>query len=179
MELIKTLVLTGYRSFELGVFKEKDPKIEIVKKVIKKTLMDYLEEGLEWVLVSGNLGVETWGAEVVSELKKSYPNLRLGLIFPYKEFGNNWNEQNKQKLQEISHSADFIDATSHETYQNPMQLKNHTRFLLGHSGGCLIVFDEEFPGKSHFFLEDARSFSKQSNYLIHQITMDDLQNAIF
>ena len=53
---MKTLYFTGYRSFELGVFQEKDPKIKIIKKVIKMSLLSYIEQGLEWVLISGNLG---------------------------------------------------------------------------------------------------------------------------
>ncbi|HIY58835.1 MAG TPA: DUF1273 family protein, partial [Candidatus Tetragenococcus pullicola] len=56
MKTLKTLFISGYRTSELGVFTEKDPKIQIIKKVIKMSLKTYLEEGLEWVIIGGNLG---------------------------------------------------------------------------------------------------------------------------
>ncbi|HAX1172564.1 TPA: DUF1273 family protein, partial [Enterococcus faecium] len=54
MDKSKVIYVSGYRSFELGVFKENDPKIQVVKNVLKKELHQLAEEGLEWVLVSGN-----------------------------------------------------------------------------------------------------------------------------
>lgn len=77
------MVVSGYRSFELGVFQEKDPKIKVIKKVLKTTIQQYIEEGLEWILIGGNLGVEVWAGQVVVELQKEYPELKLGIIFPF------------------------------------------------------------------------------------------------
>ncbi|KAF1301191.1 MULTISPECIES: SLOG family protein [Enterococcus] len=178
METIKTMLLTGYRSYELGIFQEKDPKIAIIKKSIKNVLLRYLDEGLEWILIGGNLGTEFWGAEVVFSLKKEYPSLKLGLIFPFEGFGEQWNEKNREKLFELRSKADYVNATSHEGYKNPSQLRNHTRFFLEHSGGVIMVYDEEFPGKTQYFLKEAMEFSQNNPYLIDKITMDDLQNVI-
>lgn len=36
MDRLKVMYISGYRSFELGVFKENDPKITVIKKVLKK-----------------------------------------------------------------------------------------------------------------------------------------------
>jgi len=59
------------------------------------------------------------------------------------------------------------------------QLRNHTAFLLEHTEGALVLYDDEFPGKPNYFLRDAKAYSEQNPYFIHQITMDDLQNATF
>ncbi len=37
MDKSKVIYVSGYRSFELGVFKENDPKIQVVKNVLKRT----------------------------------------------------------------------------------------------------------------------------------------------
>lgn len=177
-ETIKTLVLTGYRSYELGIFQENDPKIEVIKKVVKDRLIAYLENGLEWLLIGGNLGVELWGAQVAYQLRLDYPDFKIGIIFPFLEYGSQWKEKNAALLTEIKAQADFVEATSHQPYENPTQLKNHTQFLLSHSGGALILYDEEFPGKPQWFLKDASHFSEKFPYQIDKITMDDLQNAI-
>lgn len=97
MDKSKVIYVSGYRSFELGVFKENDPKIQVVKNVLKKELRQLAEEGLEWVLVSGNLGVELWAVQIVAELKEEYPELSLGILYPFSDFGNNWNEGNQEK----------------------------------------------------------------------------------
>lgn len=178
MDKIKTIYVSGYRSFEIGVFQEKDPKIEIIKNVLKKELLAYLDAGLEWVLVSGNLGVELWTAETIGELKNDYPDLKLGLIFPFKDFGSNWNEKNQLALEKIKSLADYVNSVSHQVYKTPAQLKAHTTFLLEHTGGSLLVYDKEYEGKTSFFLRDAEAFSERFSYDIRLITMDDLQNSV-
>ncbi|GMA54433.1 UPF0398 protein [Alicyclobacillus contaminans] len=179
MQSIHTLIVTGYRSFELGVFQENDPKVKVIKKVIKNTLEQYLEEGLNWVLLGGNLGIELWCGQVIEELKVDYPELKFSVIFPYLEFGNHWNETNQAALQKVVEEADYVDSVSHLPYKNPSQLKNHTHFLLTHADGAIVVYDDEYAGKTSYFLHDANEYASEHAFLIHQITMDDLQDAVF
>lgn len=176
---MQTMVISGYRSFELGVFQEKDPKIKVIKKVLKITIQQYIEEGLEWILIGGNLGTEIWAGQVVLDLQKEYPELKLGIIFPFEDFGENWNEKNQQVLTELKIKANYVNAVSHVPYQNPGQLKNHSQFLLTHSGGLLVVYDDEYPGKTQFLLKEAQEHARKNDFIIHQITMDDLQNTFF
>lgn len=176
MDRLKVMYISGYRSFELGVFKENDPKITVIKKVLKKEIQQLVAEGLEWVLTSGNLGIETWVTEVVAELKQEYPELKLGIIYPFKEFGNNWNENNQEKLRMTEQLADYVEAVSHQAYQSPSQLRNHTRFLLDHTDGCLLIYDPEFPGKTQYFLKEAQTYQQDHSYEIRLVSMDDLQN---
>lgn len=81
--MIKTLYVTGYRPHELGIFNDKHPGVAIIKKAIEDQLRALLNNGLEWVVISGQLGVELWTAEVVIELKKDYPNLKYSIITPF------------------------------------------------------------------------------------------------
>lgn len=173
---MKRIYLTGYRSFELGVFQENDPKIKVIKEVLKNRLIEYVETGLEWVLFGGNLGAELWASQVVQELQKDYAELHYSVIFPFEEFGSNWNETNQQSLSIMKNSADYVNATSHAPYQNPSQLKNHTQFMLTHTEGCLLLYDQEFEGKTQYFFRDALKFQESNEYAIDFITMDDLQN---
>ena len=145
-------------------------------KCLKKEIQQLVEEGLEWVLTSGNLGIETWVTEVVAELKQEYPELKLGIIYPFKEFGNNWNENNQEKLRMTEQLADYVEAVSHQAYQSPSQLRNHTRFLLDHTDGCLLIYDPEFPGKTQYFLKEAQTYQQDHSYEIRLVSMDDLQN---
>ena len=55
-----SLLVTGYKSFELGIFKDKDPKVTIIKKAIKRDFKRFLDDGVDWMIFTGNLGFEFW-----------------------------------------------------------------------------------------------------------------------
>ena len=88
-----------------------DPAVAYIKKAIKNQLISLLEEGLEWVIISGQLGTELWAAEVVFELQlEDYPELQLGVITPFLNQEETWKEQNKEWYESILAQADFIDS---------------------------------------------------------------------
>ncbi|MGX7419262.1 DUF1273 domain-containing protein [Carnobacterium gallinarum] len=175
---MSNLIISGYRSFELGVFKEDDPKIAVIKKCLKDNLTNLIETGVEWILIGGQSGVEQWGAEVVNELKEDYPEIKLGVIFPFYEFGGNWNEINRMKLEKIKSSADFTDSTSHKPYENPNQLRAHQQFLLDHSDAALLVYDPEFEGKTKYLHEAIQRQATVKEYPCYLIDFDQLQNSV-
>ena len=176
-DTIERVYVTGYQSYELGIFSENDPRVTVIKNVLKRELLALIENGLEWIMISGGLGTEIWTGQVVNELKKDYPEIKLALIFPFEEFGKNWKEQNQLLLNEIVQTADFVNSVSHQPYQNPGQFKNHVNFLLQHTDAALIVYDTEYPGKSKFFMNDVEKFQEQNSYELLTITMDDLENS--
>jgi len=104
-----SLLVTGYKSFELGIFKDKDPKVTIIKKAIKRDLKRFLDDGVDWMIFTGNLGFEFWALEVAKELQKDYP-LKLATLFPFETHGQNWNEANQTKLAAFK-QVDFVTAS--------------------------------------------------------------------
>lgn len=91
---------------ELGIFKVDDPKITFIKEAIKKRLLSFIDEGLEWVLISGQMGVEAWAGEVVLELQETY-DIMLGVIPPFENQENRWPEAIQQSYQALIMAADF------------------------------------------------------------------------
>ena len=81
--MIKNIYISGYRSFEMNIFNNNDPKLFIIKQHIKKELKAKMEMGLEWVITSGQLGIELWGAEAVFELQEEGYDLKLGVLLPF------------------------------------------------------------------------------------------------
>ena len=77
------LWVTGYRSYELGVFANNDPKVKVIKYLLKKHFEQKFNDGLEWVITGGQLGVEQWAAEAAIELKEEYPELKVSLMYPF------------------------------------------------------------------------------------------------
>ncbi len=175
-EIIQRLYVTGYQSYELGIFSEKDPRVGVIKNVLRRELTALIENGLEWIIISGNLGTEIWTGQLVNELKQAYPQIKLAILFPFENFGSKWKEPNQLLLSQLVHTADFVDSVSHQPYQHPGQFKNHMNFLLQHTDATLAVYDAEYPGKSKFFLDDVRKFQEKNSYELLTITMDDLEN---
>lgn len=172
------LYISGYRTYELGVFNEKDPKIPYIKKAMKNEIIQFIESGVEWILTSGQLGVEQWAVEVVEELKADYPEIKQAIIFPFEEFGSNWKEDKKMKLFELEQLADFIECTSHQSYKDPSQLKNHQQFMLDHTDAALLVYDREHEGKTKFVYQEIEKKQEKETYECRIIDFDQLQQVI-
>jgi len=51
-----SLLITGYKAFEIGISTEKDMRIKIIKEAAKRDLIRFLEDGVDWLVFMGNLG---------------------------------------------------------------------------------------------------------------------------
>ncbi|WP_423189381.1 DUF1273 domain-containing protein [Alkalibacterium sp. f15] len=174
-KLIKNLYVSGYRSFELSIFSADDPKIDYIKKFFKRKLIEYIEQGMEWVIISGNLGTELWMGEVALDLKADYPELKLALLLPYTSFSSKWNEVNQMYYNSIVERADYINYTSNQDYANPGQLKNNQKFIVKNTDGCLLFYDMDHEGKVSFFYDQALKYQEKHPYKIETISFDELQ----
>jgi len=177
-KMIKIITIQGYKSFELGIFKNEDPAKTYIKKAIEKEVLALLDEGLEWVLISGQLGVEIWAAEVIFELKKEYSELKLGILTPFLHQESNWNEENQQMYQTIIAKADFVEAISKQPYVGPWQFRNKNAFFLHKTDGAIILYDPEKEGSPKFFYEAARAFQEENEYFLRIIDFYDLQAIV-
>ncbi len=53
------LWVTGYRSYELGIFKDDDPKRKVLDTVLKNELVQAIVDGTDWIISGGQLGIRT------------------------------------------------------------------------------------------------------------------------
>ena len=173
--MLKVLTVSGYKAHEIGVFKNTDPAVRVIKKALRQAIVSKIDRGLQWVITSGQLGVEIWTAEVVIELKETYPTLKLGILAAYQNHEEKWNEANQDLYQRLCIQADFVEAISQKPYQNPQQLRNKNHFHIAKSDGLLIVYDEEKEGSPKFLWEVAKQYQESNRYEITQVTFQDLQ----
>jgi uncharacterized phage-like protein YoqJ len=171
---MKNLTVTGCKPMELSIFSEDDPKIKFVKKAIEKRLIGFIEEGLEWVLISGQMGVEIWTAEVVLDLKETY-DINIGIIPPFENQESRWPEPLQQKYQELMFTADFFQPIYNGDYKGPYQFRARDLWLVDKSDGALILMDEEYPGSVGYFHETAKSVE---DYPIYLITPFDIEEVV-
>ena len=104
---MESVLIAGYRHTDLGIFSDKDPRISIIKKAIRRDCIRLIEEGVKWFVFTGNLGFEYWALEVLEELKTEAYEFQTATIFPFANHGEQWNEANQAKLA-LFKSTDFV-----------------------------------------------------------------------
>ncbi|MGG0788518.1 DUF1273 domain-containing protein [Peribacillus simplex] len=174
---MKVLYMTGYKAFEFGIFKNDHEAVKYIKKAMKQRLLPLAEDGLEWVIISGQLGTELWGAEVVFELQEEYPQLKLGVLTPFLKQEESWNEMNQDYYRSILARADFVESIFNKPYEGPQQLKIKNRYMVHKSDAMLIIFEAEKEGSSRYPYFEAMKKAETQPYPIFQINFDDLQLA--
>ena len=175
---MKVLAVSGYKPFELGIFKNDHPSVFFIKASIKKSLLPLVEQGLEWVLISGQLGVELWAAEVVFEVQVEFPDLKLAVITPFLDQQASWKENNQEWYESVLAQANFVDSVTKKGYEKPWQFRLKNQFFVEKSDALVLVYDQEKEGSPKYLYEMAKQHQTSHSYPIHLITFYDLQ-AIF
>lgn len=174
---MKVLYVTGYKAFEFGIFKNDHEAVKYIKKAIRNRLQPLVEEGLEWVIISGQLGTELWAAEVVFELQEQYSDMKLGVLLPFLNQEESWNELNRTYYQSILARADFVEAIFKKPYEGPQQLRIKNQYMVQKSDAILMIYDSEKEGSPKFAYFEALKRHKHEEYPIWLISLDDLQQA--
>jgi len=166
-----TALVLGYSAFDLGLLNEKDIRLKIIKKAIRRDLERLAEEGLKWLVFTGTLGFEHWVLEVARDMKEAY-EFQLATIFDFETHGSNWNEANQIKLSDFK-QVDFVKY-AYPTYEHKGQLRDYQIFLLENTDGAYIFYDEDNETKMRFFYE---LMKKKDNYMTKILTFEDLNEV--
>ena len=166
-----SLLITGYKAFEIGISTEKDMRINIIKEAAKRDLIHFLEDGVDWLVFMGNLGFESWVLDLANELKKDY-EFQTATIFLFENQGENWNEANQAKLAAFK-QTDFVKY-AYPTYQNPSQFRDYNQFVIQNTDGAYLFYDEEQETKLKYLYQEMK---KQEQYFIKKLTFDDLNEV--
>lgn len=177
--------VTGYRAYELSVFQDNDPKVKVIKNVLKKALIERLNNHSDefWVISGPQMGVERWGIEVAHDLKTTYPQLKTSIMDPYTQVAARWKAENQEKLMATLQWVDFHASVSNQPYQSPQQLQNYQRFMLEHTDELLTVFDvdreseSEQISKPSWDYRAALKYQENHDYQLTTIDFDELQEV--
>ncbi|EAE7686011.1 DUF1273 domain-containing protein [Listeria monocytogenes] len=174
---MKSIAVTGYKNFELGIFKKDADEAVYIKETIKRHLLPLVEDGLEWVIISGQLGIELWAGDVVAELKEEYP-IKLAILEPFEKQSSNWNEANQLWANEVLEKADYHAFITKRPYESPAQFAARDGFIIDNTDGALLVYDLEKEGSPKFFYDRAMQAKEQANYYLECIDFYALQEVV-
>ncbi|PKR78814.1 hypothetical protein CEY16_03415 [Halalkalibacillus sediminis] len=172
---IKSLYITGYKPHELNIFSDEDQKVLVIKNAIRKKLIQLIEEGLEWIVVSGQMGIEAWGFDVVQDLKNEYP-IKIALIPPFKDQEKIWKEDRQTIYRQMCDQADFFQVLTNKPYESPKQYVMKNRWMIEKTDACLMVFEEEYGGSPKYFYDLVRSYQEMNPYELIVLSSFDLED---
>ncbi|WLD91752.1 DUF1273 domain-containing protein [Alkalihalobacillus sp. AL-G] len=177
--MLKVMAVSGYKAHELGIFSNKHEAVPYIKGVMKRRLIALIEEGLEWVVIGGQLGVELWTGEIVNELKAYYPEIKLAILTPFQDQETRWKEPSQEYYHEVLSKADFVDSVSKRPYESPRQLQAHNQFIIEKTDGLLLFYDSEQQGSPEYYLQSALKYHEAGNeYPILSISFFDVNDYI-
>ncbi|PYI55698.1 DUF1273 domain-containing protein [Paenibacillus flagellatus] len=173
---MKNVLVTGYRAHELQIFDEKHKGIVYIKKAIARKLVPLAEEGLEWVVTPGQYGVDLWACEVVIELKKRFPQLKLSILTAYANPEEKWKEERQTYYRDILKRVDYYGAVSKQPYAGAWQLQARDELLFRKTEGIILFYDEDAgEGSPRFYKERALKKQARDGYRIIGIVSEDVQ----
>ena len=172
---MKSIYVTGYRPHELGIFNDKHPGVEIIKKAIEQQLRVLIDDGLEWVIISGQQGVETWAIDVVMQLKVDYPYIKYSVITPFLDQQKNWNEVKQMRYDELIAKADYVTSITKRPYEAAWQFIEKDKFIIDNTDGILLVYDEDNEASPKYVLNLVEKYQEKYDYTLFKINAYDLQ----
>ncbi|MFM9293610.1 DUF1273 domain-containing protein [Streptococcus sp. ST14] len=164
-------LILGYSALDLGLFNDKDIRVDIIKTAIRRDLEGLAEDGVTWLVFTGTLGFEYWALQVAKDMKADY-GFQLATIFDFETHGENWNEGNQVKLSEFK-QVDFVKY-AYPNYEHKSQLRDYQLFLLENTDGAYLFYDEENETKLKYFYE---LMKKKDNYITKRLTFEELNEV--
>ncbi|SEN44425.1 Uncharacterized SPBc2 prophage-derived protein YoqJ [Amphibacillus marinus] len=175
--MTKVISVTGYKSYEMNINATNDERIKFIKLAIKRKLLQFIEQGGEWLLCSGQLGVELWSCQVARELAKDYP-IQTAVIAPFENQDKLWNEADQQAYQTCIEQADFYTSLYKGDYKSPQQFTAKNKWLIEKSDCSMLLVDDMYPGSVRYYLDEVTSYQESQNHPVYFITPLDLEDIV-
>ncbi|MBB5174514.1 SLOG family protein [Texcoconibacillus texcoconensis] len=172
------LAVTGYKPHEIGIQSNNHPQLPFLKRAVKKKLAAVIDDlGVEWVVVSGQMGVELWAAEALLDMKSDL-NVKLAVLKPFYHQDERWPDEWKVYYESVCQRADYTDTISKRPYDSPAQLRMKNEFIIEKTDGLLVLYDEWTPGSPSYYIEAAEKKAEYKMYDIMYLTPDEIQDMI-
>lgn len=132
---MKSCCFTGHRY----VKENKD----LIRKIII-SIEECINNGIIDFYSGGAIGWDTICSDIVIQLKKKYPQIKLHLILPCIKEQQTlyWNEIQIYKYEKILENADTIEYTSYNYYNGCMKIRNAK--LIELSDICICYYNHNF-----------------------------------
>lgn len=144
----ETLCFTGHRSQKLPwKFNEDDERCIIAKNKTRNEIENCIKNGYKYFISGMALGFDMISAEIVLELKKIYPHIKLICALPCKNQYKPWPLCQQQRYKKIVKQADIIRYISNEYTENCMLERNN--YMLNNSSLVIALYNGKGGGTGY------------------------------
>lgn len=166
--MAKTCCFTGHRPqfFPWGNDTQ-DPRAQKLLKKLKSATETAISQGVDLFYCGGARGVDTWAANIIIQLKKENPNIRLIIAIPFAGF--NADVAEKDYLDSLA-GADQIIVTSQRIDEESYKIRD--RYMVDNSDLVIAVYDERTGLRSGTY--QAWKYAQKQKREIIQIRWLDL-----
>lgn len=149
IELSKiTCCFTGHRPQKLPWgFNEDDEHCIEMKRKIKQAIINSIKNGYINFITGMALGFDMICAEIVLELKKSYPHIKLIAALPCKDQYKVWKTEQIERYKEILSHCDCVRCLYNKYIDNCMLERND--FMLNNSSLVIALYDGKGGGTGY------------------------------
>lgn len=155
-----TLCFTGHRSQKLPWgFNENDERCKAMKKKLREQIELAIKRGYNTFITGMALGFDMICAEIVLELKKKYPNIKLIGALPCRNQDCKWPPKQQERYRNLLEKLDAIRCVNDE-YTGPECMLERNRYMINNSSMVIALFNGQ-PGGTKKTIDYAREQGKE------------------
>ena len=151
---------TGHRpkSFPWG-YDENAPSCVLLKEVLASQISALAEQGVTDFLSGMAQGVDLWCAQIVLDLRKTHPALKLHAILPCEGQERKWTASAQEHYRSILAQANEVIYVGQEYSRNCMLKRN--RYLVDHSSILLAVYNGTYQSGTGMTVRYAQRLKRE------------------
>ena len=150
----KTCCFTGHRSLS------GEEKMKAAVR-LRRVIEEQIKAGIVFYGAGGARGFDTLAAQIVLDMKKEYPQLRLILVLPCENQTRGWHSEDIAVYEDIKRRSDKVVYVSREYTPDCMhrrsgeavrlsgRVRRRNRHLVDHSGTCICYLTRSTGGTAY------------------------------
>ncbi len=137
---------TGHRPQSLPFrFNENDERCIDLKRRLKDAITEMITQNEVTHFISGMaIGVDMYAAEIVLELKETYPNISLKAAIPCENQSAKWSEQLRNRYNDILEKCDIRTVLQHNYTADCIH--NRNKYMIDNSDWVIAVWNGKPSG---------------------------------
>ena len=160
MSMKMACAFTGHRPvrFSFG-YDEEDEKCIRLKLTLAAQISRLIEIGVSTFYTGMALGTDQWCAEIVLDMKRQYPNVRLNAVLPCETQASKWSPEQRER--HFNTLADCDDVITLNTRYTPDCMLERNRYMVDHAAYLLAVYDGGNKGGTAYTVRYAREKKRE------------------
>lgn len=164
---------TGHRParFSFG-YNENDERCVKIKAVLAEQIRLLVDAGVSDFYSGMALATDQWAAEIILDLKKQHPHLRLIAVRPCETQADRWSETQRERHNNTLALCDEV-ITLYEKYKSGC-MHERNRMLISHADYLLAVYDGGVDGGTAYTVRHGKKQGRKV-IIIHPDTLEVTQ----